>query len=192
MKPQFWSNWQMTVIRFSIHKSSKTCRFFQKKIEILSRKFSKLKTQSNWVKTTEATIFHVIKIRRFLHFFQFRLKIKSWLINNDSSLVKNVKTKPEMEVSAYESVLIVNVCYVALLCGNMQFILDWQLCNIAQGWYEITSTEQGTPDGSLFSMSWSARSALKAGMRDGEHAKSPAISRTKTVRGEIRKLKSNS
>ena len=40
--------------------------------------------------------------------------------------------KPEMEVSAYESVLIVNVCYVALLCGNMQFILDWQLCSIAQ------------------------------------------------------------
>ena len=38
-----------------------------------------------------------------------------------------------MEVSAYESELIVNVCYVALLCGNMQFILDWQLCNIAQG-----------------------------------------------------------
>lgn len=111
-----------------------------------------------------------------------------------------------MEVSAYESVLIVNVCYVALLCGNMQFILDWQLCNIAQGWYEITSTEQGIPDGSFFSMVWSACPAKKhrhacplpkqfqmsksTKFRSGYYG--PTISRTKTVCGEIRKLKSNS
>jgi len=66
----------------------------------------------------------------------------AWLMLHDScSMTHTSETKPEMEVSAYESVLIVNVCYVALLCGNMQFILDWQLCRIAQLWNEIISNQ---------------------------------------------------
>ena len=79
LKPQFWSNWQLTFIRFSIHKSSKTCRFFQKKFWNLSRKFSKLNPESNWAKTVEvkfATSAKILKIqysRIFRHNFLYKI-----------------------------------------------------------------------------------------------------------------------
>ena len=111
--------------------------FFQK-FWNLSRKFLKLNPESNWAKTVE------VKIATSAKIFKFTILDDPSKDYDSYDMSHMIWVKPEMEVSAYESVLIVNVCYVALLCGNMQFILDWQLLRN----YKITSN-QSPEDGPI-------------------------------------------